>query len=87
MPFVWNRLDNPLAHFLLGDNSAPLQPLVNCIHAAWATFIRTGTPKTAAFADWLPYDLTHRTTMLLNDASQVVSDPQADILPIWNTVS
>jgi para-nitrobenzyl esterase len=87
MPFVWNRLDNPLAHFLLGDASAPLQPLSNRIHAAWATFIRTGTPNTAAFADWPPYDLTHRTTMLLNDVSQIVDDPQAQILPSWNAVS
>jgi para-nitrobenzyl esterase len=87
MPFVWNRLDNPLAHFLLGDATAPLQPLSNRIHAAWATFIRTGIPNPAAFADWPPYDLTHRTTMLLNDVSQMVDDPQAELLPLWNTVS
>jgi para-nitrobenzyl esterase len=87
MPFVWNSLDNPLARLLLGDASAPLQQLSNRIHAAWATFIRTGAPNTAAFADWPPYDLTHRTTMLLNDVSQKVDDPQAEILPLWSAVS
>jgi para-nitrobenzyl esterase len=87
MPFVWNSLDNPLAHLLLGDASAPLRALSNRIHAAWAAFIRTGSPKTPPFADWPPYDLTHRTTMLLNDVSQIVDDPQADVLSLWNTVS
>jgi para-nitrobenzyl esterase len=87
LPFVSNSLDNPLAHFLLGDASAPLQALSNRIHAAWAMFIRTGNPNTPAFPDWPPYDLTQRTTMLLNDVSQIVDDPQADVLPLWYTVS
>lgn len=87
MPFVWNSLHNPLTQFLLGDTIAEIQPLINRIHAIWATFIRTGNPNTVAFADWPRYDLTHRTTMLLNDVSQVVDDPQAEILPLWDTVS
>lgn len=87
MPFVWNTLDTSVARFLLGDASAALQALSSRIHAAWATFIRTGTPTTAAFADWPSYDLTHRTTMLLNAVSQTVDDPQADVLPLWETVS
>jgi para-nitrobenzyl esterase len=87
MPFVWNRLDNPLARFMLGDASAQTQSLCNRIHAAWAKFIRTGNPNTVAFADWLPYDFTHRTTLLLNDVSQIVDNPQADVLPLWNTVT
>ena len=84
MPFVWNNLDTPFAHFLLGDASTRLRPLSDRIHAAWAAFIRTGTPNTAALADWPPYDLTHRTTMLLNEVSQIVDDPQAELLPVWN---
>jgi para-nitrobenzyl esterase len=87
MAFVWNSLDNPLARLLLGDASTPLQALSNRIHAAWAAFIRTGNPNTPAFADWPPYDLTHRTTMLLNDVSHIVDDPQADVLPLWNTAT
>ncbi len=87
MPFVWNNLHNPFAHFLLGHAVAAVQPLSSRIHAAWATFIRTGTPTPAAFADWPPYDLTHRTTMLLNDVSRPVDDPQAEILPLWKIVS
>jgi para-nitrobenzyl esterase len=87
MPFVWKSLDNPLARFLLGDAQAPMQPLINRIHAAWATFIRTGMPTAAASADWPPYDLTHRTTMLFNAVSEVVDDPQAEMLPLWETVS
>lgn len=87
MPFVWNSLHNPLTHFLLGDAIAEIRPLINRIHGTWATFIRTGSPNSAACADWPRYDLTHRTTMLLNEISQVVDDPQAEILPLWETVS
>jgi para-nitrobenzyl esterase len=86
MPFVWNRLDDPLAHLLLGYVSPALQRLSSRIHAAWAAFIRTGAPDSAALADWPPYDLTHRTTMLLNDVSQLMDDPQADVLPLWEAV-
>jgi para-nitrobenzyl esterase len=87
MPFVWNRLQTPLALFLLGDAIAGLEPLVNRIHATWAMFIRTGNPETAAIADWPRYELTHRATMLLNEVSLVVDDPQAEILPVWDSVS
>lgn len=87
MPFVWNNLHTPFAQMLLGDAIAPIEPLVKRIHATWAMFIRTGNPNTAALADWPRYDLTHRTTMLLNEVSQVVDDPQAEILSLWETVS
>lgn len=87
IPFVWNRLHTPLVHFLLGDASEQIEPLVNRIHTTWAMFIRTGNPTTTVLADWPRYDLTHRATMLLNEVSQVVDHPQADILPLWDTVS
>ncbi len=87
MPFVWNSLHNPLTQFLLGDAIAEIQPLINRIHAIWATFIRTGNPNTVAFVDWPCYDLTHRTTMLLNEVSQVVDDSQSELLPLWEDVS
>jgi para-nitrobenzyl esterase len=72
---------------LLGDDIAEIQPLIDRIHATWATFIRTGNLNPAAFADWPHYDLIHRTTMLLNEVSQVVEDPQAELLPLWENVS
>lgn len=87
MPFVWNRLHTPLARFLLGDAIAALQPMVDRIHATWATFIRTGNPTTTGLPDWPHYDLTHRRMMLLNEVSQVVDDPQAELLPFWENVS
>ena len=86
LPFVWKSLNNPLARFLLGDALAEIEPLVNRIHATWAAFIRTGNPNTAALPHWPRYDLIHRTTMLLNEVSQVVDDPQAELLPLWENV-
>ena len=86
LPFVWKSLHNPLARFLLGDAIAEIEPLIDRIHATWATFIRTGNPNTAALPDWPRYDPTHRTTMLLNEVSQVVDDPQAELLPLWENV-
>jgi para-nitrobenzyl esterase len=87
MPFVWNILDNLFTQFLLGDAIAQIQPLIDRIHGTWAAFIRTGNPNTAAFPDWPHYDLIHRPTMILNDVSQVVENPQAEILPLWDTIS
>jgi len=86
MPFVWNGPHTPFAHFLLGDAIAEIQPLIDRIHSTWATFIRTGNPTSAAFVDWPRYDLSHRTTMLLNEVSQIVDDPQAELLPLWENV-
>ena len=87
MPFVWNNLHTPLAQLLLGDATAALEPLVERIHAAWAMFIHTGNPNTTALANWPRYDLTRRATILLNEVSQVVNNPQAEILPLWETVN
>lgn len=87
MPFVWNSLHTPFAQFLLGDAITQIEPLVERIHATWAMFIRTGNPTTAALADWPRYELTHRATMLLDEVSQVVENPQAELFPLWEAVS
>lgn len=84
MPFVWNNLHTPFARLLLEDAIAPIEPLVKRIHATWAMFIHTGNPTTAVLADWPRYELTHRATMILNEVSQVVDNPQAELLPLWD---
>lgn len=42
---------------------------------AWIAFARTGNPNTPKLPTWTPYDAAQRATMVLNDTSEVVSDP------------
>jgi para-nitrobenzyl esterase len=42
---------------------------------AWIAFARTGSPATPKLPTWDAYDATRRATMVLNDESQLVDDP------------
>jgi para-nitrobenzyl esterase len=82
IPFVWNTLDTPLSRMFTGD-SPNRQPLAGLMHAAWASFIRSGTPAAALLPAWPPYDLERRATMLFSDAPHVVDDPQGQVRALW----
>jgi len=51
------------------------------VSKTWATFARTGK------ADWAPYTADKRTTMVFNDDSRAVDDPDKDIRPLWSKVA
>jgi para-nitrobenzyl esterase len=82
IPFVWNTLDTPLSRTFTGDSPAR-QPLADLMHAAWAAFIRRGTPAIASLPAWPPYDLDRRATMIFSDAPHVVDDPQGQARALW----
>jgi para-nitrobenzyl esterase len=42
---------------------------------AWIAFARSGSPDTPKLPAWTPYDGTRRATMVFNDESKVVDDP------------
>jgi para-nitrobenzyl esterase len=42
---------------------------------AWIAFARTGNPDTPKLPKWTPYDGSSRATLVLNDRSEIVSDP------------
>jgi para-nitrobenzyl esterase len=42
---------------------------------AWIAFARTGNPDTPKLPKWTPYGAGSRATLVLNDRSEVVSDP------------
>jgi para-nitrobenzyl esterase len=42
---------------------------------AWIAFARTGKPDTPKLPKWTPYDASSRATLVLNDRSEIVSDP------------
>jgi para-nitrobenzyl esterase len=82
LPFVWNRLDLPLA-ILLGPDIAPLQPLATAMHGAWCQFIRTGDPGGGGLPDWPRYDIERRATLLIDRESRVADDPSGEARAAW----
>ena len=85
IPFVWNTLDTEIARRFTG-NSPTRQALADRMHAAWAAFIRSGTPAIASLPAWPPYDLERRATMIFSDAPHVVDDPQGQVRALWEQV-
>src|SRR5947209_4533227 len=85
IPFVWNTLDTEIARRFTGD-SPTRQPLADLMHAAWAAFIRSGTPAIASLPAWLRYDLDRRATMIFNEVPHVVDDPQGQVRTLWEQV-
>jgi para-nitrobenzyl esterase len=83
LPFVWNRLDLPLAPILLGSDPTLAQPLATIIHASWVQFIKTGDPNGAGLPEWPRYDAERRATMLLDRTCKVVDDPGGDARALW----
>jgi len=84
LPFVWNRLDLPMAPILLGPDLAAAQPLAAAMHATWAQFIKTGDPNGAALPAWPAYDAARRPTLLLDRACRVADDPAGAARALWS---
>ncbi len=63
------------------NGGGPLaEALAARLSEAWIAFARTGNPNTpeSGLPAWLPYDATHRATMLFNNESEVVNDPMPE---------
>jgi para-nitrobenzyl esterase len=58
----------------------PPQSLATAMHAAWVAFATTGT------CGWPKYDPAHRVAMHFDTTSEVVNDPLAAKLVLWNGV-
>jgi para-nitrobenzyl esterase len=75
IPFVFNNITiagpliskMPEAHALAGK-----------VSAAWVSFARTGNPNTPGLPKWPAYSATSRDTMLFNNDSRVVQDPDRE---------
>jgi para-nitrobenzyl esterase len=72
LPFVFNNV--LLCPNLVG-NGPDLQLLADNISAAWVAFARTGDPSANGLPAWPSYNLTSRSTMIMNNAWKVVDDP------------
>jgi para-nitrobenzyl esterase len=84
LPFVWNRLDLPMASILLGPDLAGAQPLAAAMHASWAQFIKTGDPNGGGLPAWPTYDTERRPTLLIDRTCQVVDDPAGAARALWS---
>ena len=87
LPFVWNALDLPFSHLVLGDVT-PLRSFASQLHATWCAFIRDGVPEGAGLPPWPLYDRERRATMILDHgrdgrSSHVVDDPDGALRELW----
>jgi para-nitrobenzyl esterase len=72
IPFVFENAHDGTG--FVGTNPARLE-LAPKVSNAWATFARTGSPKTKDFPDWKPYTAESRTTEVIGLKSQAMDDP------------
>ena len=77
VPFVFDTLN------VIGERHQKpgAQALADKVSKTWATFARTGK------ADWAPYTADKRTTMMFNDDSHAVDDPDKDVRMLWAKVA
>jgi len=69
-------LDNvAVADGMSGDGSEAVQ-LAELMSDTWIAFARTGNPNHKGLAEWRPYDLTKRSTMLFTAHSHLMNDPR-----------
>ena len=60
--------------------------LAGHVQDAWLAFATDGDPRTDELAEWLPYDLTSRTTALFGEPVGVADDPYSEERAIWSDV-
>jgi len=77
VPFVFDSLS------VIGErhHKPGAQAVADKVSKTWATFARTGK------ADWAPYTTDKRTTMVFNDDSRAVDDPDKDVRSLWSKVA
>jgi carboxylesterase type B len=78
IPFVFGTLGLGTEPLLGPD---PPQPLATAMHKAWVAFATVGD------CGWPKYDPTRRSTMRFDAVSEVVENPLASKLALWEAVS
>lgn len=75
LPFVFDTLGTATSPLFQPD---PPQELADRMHAAWVSFVTTGSPG------WSQYDATARPVMTFgHPESRVLENPRADELALW----
>ncbi|HEX6030910.1 MAG TPA: carboxylesterase family protein, partial [Tepidiformaceae bacterium] len=77
IPFVFDNTElGAWRGFTRGTSEAAA--LAAKVSATWAAFARTGSPNAGGLPEWRPYVAGSRATMLINDESALVGDPQRE---------
>ena len=79
IPFAFDNLDQAGVDFFLGPGPTP-QAVADTMHKVWCDFIKTGEPG------WPRYDLTTRATMIFDDESTLVEDPDPEERMAWEGI-
>jgi carboxylesterase type B len=79
LPFVFGNLHQPGVEVFTGS-SPDRAELADVMQRAWLAMARRGDPG------WVPYDLEERPTMRFDLPSGVVSDPEANVRLLWDSV-
>jgi para-nitrobenzyl esterase len=77
VPFVFGN--TALVPEFLG-NGSELKSLTEAIQGAWVAFARNGNPNHAKLAEWKPFTIAGRETMVFDMPSKLVSDPHGEDL-------
>lgn len=75
LPMIFDNTS--LVPELVGEGERPAR-LAAIMSQAWVNFARTGNPSQSGLA-WPRYDARQRRTMLFNDESRVVADPDSGV--------
>jgi para-nitrobenzyl esterase len=68
--------DNAHASALTGRDPRAVQ-LAEAVSEAWIAFARSGEPESSRLPAWRPYDASRRATLVLDDVSAMIDDPNA----------
>ncbi len=85
IPFTFNNLDRAGVDVFLGEGPLP-QHVADVMHPAWISFIRSGDPATEALPEWPVYTSERRATMVFNNESELVEDPQGAERELWRVL-
>ena len=76
IPFAFDNLHQPGVDVFIGDGGSP-QRVADAVHGVWTRFVKGGDPG------FPHYSLGRRETMVFDEASGVVADPDAEEREAW----
>ena len=79
IPFAFNNLKQPGVDAFIGPGDLP-QHLADVMHNHWALFIKEGNPG------WEQYSESSRKTMVFDDESRVIEDPNGIVRQAWTDI-